>query len=48
VLTADAAGRDAVAAIAAASGAVLLATPPPALDLARTGAARAIATWLRG
>ncbi len=48
VLTSDAPGRDAVAAIAAASGAVLLATPPPALDLARAGAARAIGAWLRG
>jgi hypothetical protein len=36
----------AVAGIAAAQGAVLLAVPPPALDLAAPGAVRRLAGWL--
>lgn len=48
VLAPDAAGRPAVAAIAAGSGAMLLAARPPALDLARTGAARRLGAWLHG
>jgi hypothetical protein len=40
-------GREAVAAVAAASGAMLLATRPPALDLARRGALRRLPAWLR-
>jgi hypothetical protein len=47
VLTESTPGRKAVAAIAAASGAVLLAERPPALDLARRGAARRLHAWLR-
>lgn len=51
VLAEGAPGRPAVAAIAAASGAVLLPARPPALDLARLdlarpGAARLLAAWL--
>ncbi len=46
VLTPDAAGRGAVAAIAASAGAVLLAARPPALDLAERGAARRLGAWL--
>lgn len=48
VLASDAASRAAVAAIAAETGAVLLATRPPALDLAVRGAARHLADWLCG
>jgi hypothetical protein len=40
-------GRKAVAAIAAGSGATLLAARPPALDLARRGAAGRLRDWLR-
>jgi hypothetical protein len=40
-------GRAAVAAIALASGATVLAARPPALDLARMGAARRLRAWLR-
>jgi hypothetical protein len=47
VLAEDAPGRPAVAAIAAASGATVLAGRPPALDLARRGAARRLGDWLR-
>jgi hypothetical protein len=47
VLAESTPGRKAVAAIAAASGAVLLTARPPALDLARRGAARRLRAWLR-
>ncbi len=46
VLHEAAPGRDAVAAIAAASGAVVLAHRPPALDLARRGSLRRLPIWL--
>ena len=48
VLAAEAPGWSAVAAIAAQRGAAVLATRPPALDLARPGVARQLAGWLRG
>jgi hypothetical protein len=37
-----------IAALAAEAGAVLLALPPPALDLAQRGAERRLAAWLSG
>jgi hypothetical protein len=40
-------GRPAVEAVAAASGATVLAARPPALDLARRGAAELLRAWLR-
>lgn len=48
VLAPDTLGRVAVAAIAAETGADLLAGCPPALDLAIRGATRHLADWLRG
>ncbi|MDR3537798.1 MAG: hypothetical protein P4L71_14975 [Acetobacteraceae bacterium] len=47
VLTPEAPGRDRVAAIAAAEGALLLAEAPDALDLAAPGAARRLHDWLQ-
>ncbi len=47
VLAAEAPGHARVAAIAAAEGAVLLATPPEALDMAIYGAARRLHDWLQ-
>jgi hypothetical protein len=41
-------GREAVLAIAEACGALVLPAPPPALDLARRGAARRLQAWLHG
>lgn len=46
VLSPDAAGWDALAAIAARAGAILLPARPPALDLARRGAGRRLRAWL--
>lgn len=37
-----------IAALAAASGATVRASPPPALDLASPGAARHLVSWLEG
>lgn len=48
ILASDAPGRAAVAAIAAETGAILLETRPPALDLAVRGAERRLSDWLRG
>lgn len=48
VLEPDAPGRPAVAAIADASGAILLEARPPSLDLARPDAARRLRAWLCG
>ena len=48
VLSSAAPGRGAVAAIAAEMDAVVLQMRPPALDLARRGAERHLADWLRG
>ena len=47
VLSLDAPGRDAVAAIASRMGALLLPARPPALDLAKRGAVRHLPAWLR-
>lgn len=46
ILSPEASGFAAVAAIAYARGVVLLRCAPPALDLARRGAARELAAWL--
>ena len=46
VLWPDAAGWDAVAAMAAARGGIVLRQAPPALDLAGHGAARRLHEWL--
>ncbi len=46
VLSPDAPGFAAVAAIAQAEGLILLPGRPPALDLARPGAARRLRAWL--
>ncbi len=46
VLAPDTPGVAAIARIAAAQGAVLLTERPPALDLGRPGAARALSAWL--
>ncbi len=46
VLTRDAPGWDAVAAIAAQRGGIVLSTRPPALDLAARGALRRLPDWL--
>jgi len=48
VLWQDAPGRATVVAIADTLGAVALATPPPALDMAARGAARRLEAWLHG
>ncbi len=48
VLWHTAPGRAAIAAIAAAAGARLLATAPPALDLGTRGAERRLRAWLGG
>ena len=48
VLASAAPGRDAVAAVAAAAGAILLDVRPPALGLAQRGAERRLVDWLRG
>jgi hypothetical protein len=48
VLTPDAPGWDAVAAIAAQQGGTVLSARPPALDLAAGNARRRLAAWLRG
>ncbi len=47
ILAENTPGRPAVTAIAATFGATLLATRPPALDLARRDAARRLHAWLR-
>lgn len=47
VLWQDAPAREAVAAAVATLGGVVLATPPPALDLARRAAGRELINWLR-
>jgi hypothetical protein len=47
VLSPDAPGWDAVAAIAAAQGGAVLRQAPPALDLAQRGAARQLHDWLQ-
>jgi len=47
VLWPGAPGWNAVAAIAAERGSALLPAAPPALDLARRGAARDLGQWLR-
>lgn len=48
VLAPEAPGWSAIAAIATERGGMVLATRPPALDLARPGALRQLADWLRG
>ena len=48
VLTCEAAAYASVAALAAAQAAVLLPTPPPALDLGVRGADRRLIDWLGG
>ncbi len=48
VLWREAPGWDAVAAIAAGQGGVVLAAAPAALDMAERGASRRLGTWLAG
>lgn len=48
VLDPDAPGRGAVVAIAHKRGSLVLAQPPPALDLMHTAAGRRLEPWLRG